>query len=472
MNDQSRLKNEKVKLLVKFSLVHSLKNITGFGQGHERTKRAKRNIFGGFMVRGLNIGVGLLLVPITINYLNPTNYGIWITLTSVVAWFGFFDIGFGNGLRNRFTEAVAKGEHELAKKYVSTTYAILSIIITAFLLVFYFLNLYIDWTVILNTDNNPGFAKELSYLAVVVFTSCGMTFVLNLIAVILSADQRGALSATFDLAGKSLSLLFIYILTRTSESSLLALGIIYSIISPIVLVLATIWFFNGRYRIYRPSINAVDFSKAKDLFSIGAKFFFIQIAGILLYQTNNMIITQLFGPAMVTPYNVSFKYFSVLMMGWMIVIGPFWSAITEAWTKKDISWIKNIMNKLMLGWGILLVIGFIMLIASDMVFKFWINKDFTVPIWVSILTLSWVLLNTWNGIFSQFLNGVGKIKLQMWVGFSVAIINIPLAILLGKQKGIEGILLANIIISLLAGWIYPLQYYKLINNKATGIFNK
>lgn len=449
-----------------------IKNAVGLGEGHERTKRAKKNITAGLLIRGLNIGVGLLLVPITINYLNPTNYGIWITLTSLVAWFGFFDIGFGNGLRNRFAEAIAKDHHELAKTYVSTTYAILTIIISAFLILFYFLNFFINWNSILNAGDSPVMGKELSYLAVVVFTSFGMTFVFNLIAVILSADQRGALSSVFDLVGKSLSLIFIFILTKVSESSLLSLGIVYCSISPLVLAVASFCFFKGRYRIYRPSISSVDFSKAKDLFSIGAKFFLIQIAGILLYQTNNMIITQLFGPAMVTPYNVAFKYFNVLYMGWLIVIGPFWSAFTEAWTKHDIEWIKKTMEKLMKSWLILLLIGCILLLLSDFIFKLWINKSFSVPFWISFLTLSWIFINTWNGIFSHFLNGVGKIKVQLFLGVFVALINLPLAIFLGKLIGLEGVLLANVLLGLIQVWLYPLQYLRIINETATGIFDK
>lgn len=424
------------------------------------------------MVKGLNICIGLFLVPITIDYLNPTNYGIWVTLTSLVAWFSFFDVGFGHGLRNRFAEAIAKGEHELAKTYVSTTYAIVFIIITVFLIVFYFLNLYIDWSVILNSGNNILLTRELGNLAIVIFTSFGITFVLNLIVVILNANQQVALSSTIDLVGKVLSLLAIYILTLTAESSLFTLGLVYSSISPLVLLISSIFFFNGRYRLYRPSIKTVDFSKANDLFFIGAKFFLIQIAGILLYQTNNMIITHLFGPAMVTAYNVSFKYFSVLMMGWMIVIGPFWSAITEAWVNRDLNWIKNSMKKLILSWVIVLVIGFVMLMFSDRVFKFWINENFTVPFRVSMLTLGWVLINTWNGIFSQFLNGVGKIKLQMVIGIIVAIINVPLAIVLGKILGIEGVLLANVLLSLVTVIIYPIQYSRLITLRAKGIYNK
>ncbi|MBE0664157.1 MAG: hypothetical protein IH597_17000 [Bacteroidales bacterium] len=72
-----------------------------FTKGHERTLRAKKNILASFIIKGLNIAIGLALVPLIINYLDPTRYGIWITLSSMIAWFGFFDIGLGHELRNR-----------------------------------------------------------------------------------------------------------------------------------------------------------------------------------------------------------------------------------------------------------------------------------------------------------------------------------------------------------------------------------
>ena len=64
-----------------------------------------------------------------LNYLNPVKYGIWLTLTSVIGWFAFFDLGLGNGLRNKLAEALAKNDNELARTYISTSYAIMTITI-------------------------------------------------------------------------------------------------------------------------------------------------------------------------------------------------------------------------------------------------------------------------------------------------------------------------------------------------------
>lgn len=115
-----------------FTFIKSLIN-----KGHSRSVNAKKNILASFLIRGCSIAVSLILVPLTIHYVNPTQYGIWLTLSSIISWFGFFDIGFGNGLRNKFTEALAKDQHKLARIYVSTTYAILTIIIIIVLILFF-----------------------------------------------------------------------------------------------------------------------------------------------------------------------------------------------------------------------------------------------------------------------------------------------------------------------------------------------
>jgi hypothetical protein len=40
------------------------------------------------------------------------------------------------------------------------------------------------------------------------------------------------------------------------------------------------------------------------------------------------------------------------------------------------------------------------------------------------------------------------------------------------MMGIEGVLFANVIVSAFGVIIYPIQYFKIIQNRATGIWNK
>ena len=51
-----------------------------FTRGHERSIKAKKNILASILIKGGSIGISLLLVPLTINYVNSSRYGIWLPI--------------------------------------------------------------------------------------------------------------------------------------------------------------------------------------------------------------------------------------------------------------------------------------------------------------------------------------------------------------------------------------------------------
>ncbi len=451
-----------------FTILTYFKDI--INRGHHRSVKAKKNIIATFVFKGCSILISLVLVPLTINYVNPTQYGIWLTLSSIVGWLAFFDIGFGNGLRNRFAEAIANGEHELARIYLSTTYAILSIIIVALLIVFFCINPFLDWSKILNS---PGsMAAELSTLALLVFVFFCLQFVLQLITTIITANQQPAKASFFNFLGSLFSLVVIFILTKTTSGNLIYLGLSLGVTPVLVLTASSLWFYSHEYKIYAPAYKYVKFSYARNLMSLGLKFFIIQIASIIFYETSNLIIVQLFGPAEVTSYNIAYKYFSIIPMVMGIIMMPFWSAFTEAWAKKDTLWIQSTMKKLRALWVLLSIVTLMMLVFSNFIYKAWVGNQVLVPISVSVTIALYVMINTWNGIYSQFLNGVGKIKIQLYFALAGSLVNIPLAIFLGKALGIYGVVLSTTVISIMAAIISPIQYNKVINNRAFGIWAK
>lgn len=118
-----------------------IQKIKQFFVGSERTIKAKKNIIASLLVKMLSIIISLLLVPVTLNYLNSYEYGVWLTLSSILVWINYFDIGLGNGLRNRLTEALAIGDYEKGRIYISTTFAILLILMLTIYLLYAFCNI-------------------------------------------------------------------------------------------------------------------------------------------------------------------------------------------------------------------------------------------------------------------------------------------------------------------------------------------
>lgn len=439
-------------------------------EGKQRSLKAKKNILASIAIKGGSMLISFLMVPLTIEYVNKEQYGIWLTLSSLFAWLSFFDIGLDRGMQNRFAEAVANNDKEMARTYVSSTYAILSVITLVLLGAFLIANPFLNWGFILEA---PQIAGELTGVALIVFSFFCLKFVLNLIGTILRADQRPAMGGFLNLIANFLSLAIIFFLSKTTEGSLYNLALAVSITPAIVLGFAHIYFFTKDYKEYVPSLKYVKRAHFKDLTSLGFQFFVIQIIFIVIYETDNMIITHLLGPEQVTTYGIAHKYFGMAFQGFMIIITPFWAAYTEAYQKEDYDWIKRTNSTLIKIWGLLVVACVGMLLISDMFYGFWV-PSVEVPFDLSLFMGIYVITLTWGNIFAIFVNGVGKVRLQMICSVIGGILNIPLSILFAETlgMGLAGIIFASTLCSFYSPVFGPIQYKKIINKTARGIWDR
>lgn len=440
------------------------KNLT---KGHERSIRAKKNIAASLVIRGCSIIISLILVPLTINYINASRYGIWLTLSSIVAWLSFFDIGLTQGLRNKFAEAKAKGDDSTARIYVSTTYALLAIIFTIIWILFFFLNNFLNWSEILKVSGSMR--NEVTILAAIVFTYFCISFVLKIVNTILLADQKPAISSLIDLLGQVFSLIFIAILVKTTEGSLVKLGLGLCVSPVLVLVSANLYLFRGIYKKYKPSISAIRFSYAKDLFNLGLVFFLIQFAVIIQYQTANIIIARNFGTEDVTSYNIVYKYFSILNMVFAIFLTPFWSASTEAYQKNDIQWIKNGIKKYNQLNILMVFAGLLMLIFSGTIYRLWIGEGkVNIPFLLSLWGFLYFNVFMYGGKYVSFLNGISALRIQFISSAITPFVYIGSAMLLIKvyHLGVYSLFIASIIANFNGLVLAPLQYHQIINKRS------
>jgi len=256
------------------------------------------------------------------------------------------------------------------------------------------------------------------------------------------------------------------------ERSLLYLGLTLSACPVLVLIITCFFSFEGKYAKYRPSLKCVDFKQSKDLMGLGFLFFIPQVCALIVFSTSNVIITQIFSPSEVAIYNIAFKYFSLITVFFQIVINPFWSAFTEAYVKQDYNWVKNVIRKLVLIWGIFCIGLILMVLLSSIAYRLWVGEQVIVPLQVSIGLAFYVSIANWNNIFVAFLAGVSKYFLGVWLALIAGFSFIPLALFLSKNIGLAGIPLAMGLSIIPGSFVSPLQYQLIITNKAKGIWNR
>ncbi len=444
--------------------------ILNFFKGSQRGSNIKKNIAGSLLIKGFSILTQLILVPLTLGYLNTDLYGIWLTVSSILLWLGFFDIGFTLGLRNKLSEALANGNILRGRKLVSTTYAIMLVIFVPLCIILEFVVPFVNWSSLLNVP--IAYNGTISQVMQVLVVSFCLQMVLNVLGTVLTSFQKVALSGVFPVVGNFLSVIVIYILTKTTQPSMLNLALTVSYLPIVVLAVSSVYMFRHSLSSVSPKIKYVDFSLVKDLFSLGVKFFVIQIQMLVMYQATNILISNVSSPADVTAYNIAYRYIGTAMMLFTLVIGPLWPAFTEAYTKSDFNWMQHTYKKMarLYRWVALLIIG--MVVCSPIVYRIWIGRVDVVPFSMSFMVGVYMLSSSWDSLQVNLINGIGKIKLQSYVTLLGLFLHIPLSLFLGRYIGALGVVTSMLVINMTYATFFTIQINKIINQKAKGIWNQ
>lgn len=445
-------------------------DIRNFFKGQERTIKAKKNIVASIFLKGIDGIVYLLLVPVTLGYLNQYEYGIWLTLNSILMWINSFDIGLGNGMRNRLAEAIAKDNRQLGRIYVSTTFFMLITIMGLLIIVGTVCESFIDWYGILSTSQNK--VPHLDEIVYVAFSIFCLTFIFKFIGNVYLAMQLPAINNMMVVLGHLLSLIVIYILTLTTPGSLFWVAVVYSA-SPLAIYLTAYPItFKKIYPYLSPTIQCFKKEYLKNLFGISFQFFLLQLSGILLFAFANLLISHMFGPENVTPYNIAYRYFSLVPMGMNLILAPMWSATTDAYAKGQVQWIKNSLktvNKILIAATMVLII---MVVLSKFIYRIWIGEEVNISLLMSILMSLYVCILIWSLAYSNYLNGIGKLRIQTINTVLVSLIFLPVSYWLGKELGIYGILLGMVLLNISGLLLNTIQLNKVLNGNASGIWYK
>lgn len=442
------------------------------GIASDRTKNIAQHVLWSVVYKGGSILANFMIVPITIDYLDTSNYGVWLTISSFIAWFSFFDIGLGNGLRNKFAEAKASGNTALAQAYVSTAYFSIASIVTVISLLFIGINFTLNWSHVFNTP--ASLSHELRLLMPLLFVFFCVQLVLKLIVTLYTADQHHSMQGKLNFLVQISSLTVVWILTKTSDSSLFVFTTVYSIIPVILLLGFNVIGFKGRFRAFKPSISHWKKGYLTDIFGLGFKFFIIQISGIVIFSTDSIIIANVLSPKEVVPYQLAYKVFSVSTMAFSILSTPYWSSFTEAYTKKDIGWIQTSLRVLNRYAYVFVLFCFALLLLSPFIYDVWIQHKVEIPLQLSALMCCYFAITLLTTPYTIFINGSGKVSLQSWQAILSAIINIPLCVLFSGyfEMGTSGVILATILCLIPGLILSPIQTRMILRNHARGIFNK
>lgn len=419
-----------------------------------------------------SILVLFLLIPLSIEVLGEEHYGFWIAVSAFLSWFAFVDLGVISVLRNKFAEALAENDSFKAKKLVSNAYFINASIGLYLFGVFALLSSAVPWAKWFNITSVSH--DELSLFAILIFAAYVIQWNLETIVTLCISVQKPMVGHLYQFCSHALSLGLIFGLSSIHTLSLIEYGLIL-LLSPIsVLLILSLIYFSKEFRAYLPSLKLIEASTIRSLVRIGIVFFIGQLAWISITTVDNLLIASFFNPEEVVPYSVSMRLFSVPLMLHLLIVTPFWSAITEAQASDDTSWIQRSMRGLQFIALAFVAFCILLVFITPVIYSIWLGEQFAYDFYMDLsiaLFTSLVILNT---TYSYYLYGRSKILLQMIVTVFAALVNLPLSYYLSVQLnfGPKGIVMSTVVSMLPVLCVTYIQFRKVLEQKAKGLWNR
>ncbi|USK38700.1 hypothetical protein LIS77_22915 [Cytobacillus firmus] len=416
----------------------------------EKNRQVFFNTIGAFGVRGMSLIISLLTMPAYMKFFDNQNVlGLWFTVLSVLSWILNFDLGIGNGLRNRLVFSLENKDYLKSKKYISSAYGLAGGIVISVLILGNLIIPHIDWNEIFNISTDYVSYKVMQQVVLIVFIGIVLQFVLKLVVSILYAMQLSAIPNLLTLISSIALLLFLLLAdSQGVEKNIIMLAKAHVIITSFPLIITTIIIFTTKLKDTVPSIKHFEKNYAADVMKLGGAFFWLQIMSLIITSTNEFLISSLAGNEKVVYYQIYNKLFLLISTLFNLALIPIWSAVTKAYSQKDYVWLQKLYRILKIGAMIGIVIMFLLIPILQLIVDLWLHDNAIVV--DNIISLVFALSGSifiWHGVITSIINGIGKLKIQLvWLSIG-ALLKIPIAfVLYNVTENWVSIIIANIIV--------------------------
>lgn len=251
---------------------------------------------------------------------------------------------------------------------------------------------------------------------------------------------------------------------------MLYLALAVSVPPILIMVIASLFYYKTSLSTIKPSISYFNSQLVKDIFNLGIKFFIINIQVLVMYQSTNVLISNISTPTDVTTYNIAYKYMSMMLMILNIILTPLWPAFTDAYARSDFDWMNKTYKKLVNFYKYIFLAVIAMIIVSPIVYQLWIGSKIQIPFSMTVSIGIYIIINSWLAIQINLINGIGTVKLQTIVTTIGMCFHIPLSIFLGKYIGALGVVISMTVLSLIYGIIFTKQLHLILMRKAKGVW--
>jgi O-antigen/teichoic acid export membrane protein len=414
------------------------------GRSDERYRRIAWSTALSTAARFVGLATSFISVPLVIGYLGNERYGMWLTMSSLVATLGPLDLGIGLGLLTVVSDAYGRDDREAARRAISTAVAMLTMIAALAVVAFGVAYFVIPWARVFNVSS-PTAVSEAGPAAAVLLGAFALGLPLGIVGQVQLAHQSGYISSAWAIVGNLGSFVaLIAIIMLHGSLPLLVVALTF-----VGLIAAALngWFLFRRQRPWlMPRLRDVDLRAGRALLKTGSFFMVLQLAGMAAYGVDNIVISQILGADAVPEYAVPVKIFTLAPTLLSFALIPLWPAYRESMARGDAAWVKRTLRRsILLAAAFNIPSSLVLIVAGPLILQVWVHGAVHPTLILLVGLGTWTIMNTLNGPFAMLLNGANIIGFQATCSVLMAIANVAISIYLVQRIGVSGAVYGSVI---------------------------
>ena len=431
------------------------------GRSKERYRKVLLTAITGPMTSGCSFLTFLITVPLTIRYLGPERYGAWMSLSALMAFLRFSDLGLGNGLVGAISQAEGRDDRLYIQRAISSVLVYLLISGAFLLIAFPISSLVIHWDYVLGLASLKD--RHEIQTAILIFVALyAIGIPVNMVQQVQRALQQGYISNLWVTLGSLFSLLGVYIAATHHASIPWLVAIIGGV--PLIPALANAFvLYHVQRPDLRPSLKRFEREVAGELLRKGMLFFGLGIAGALAFDSQNIVIAHILGPASVGVYAVVQRLYSAIPMVVGYVTMPLWPAFGEAIGRQDWAWVKRALNRgIIVNAVVATGFAFVLFMFSGSVLQHWTHGAISAPKWLIAGFAVWAVTSAISSPICMLLNAAHVLWFQIVSSILFGLLTITSMIYFLPSKGLAAAVWSMTciyLISQLAPYLVYLRFF-------------
>ncbi|MGD0548783.1 MAG: lipopolysaccharide biosynthesis protein [Terracidiphilus sp.] len=405
------------------------------GRSRERYRKVLLTAITGPITSSCSFLTFLITVPLTVRYLGPERYGAWMSLSALMAFLRFSDLGLGNGLVGAISQAEGRGDRLYAQRAISSVMVCLCISGAFLLVAFPVSTLFIHWDYVLGLASLKD-RGEIQAAILIFVAAYAIGIPVNMVQQVQRSIQQGYISNLWMTAGSLISLVGVYF-AATHHARIPWLVVIISGV-PLMPALANgfVLYFVQRPDL-RPSLKNFDRDVAKGLLHKGVLFLGLGIAAALAFDSQNIVIAHILGPAAVGVYAVVQRLYSTIPILVGYITMPLWPAFGEALGRQEWPWIARALRRGITANAVIAsAFAIVLFLFNGPILLHWTHGAISAPKWLIAGFSVWAVTSAISSPICMLLNAAHVLWFQLVTSVIFGLMTITTTILFLPSMGL------------------------------------